>query len=165
MHAITLLAQDRAAERAWYWNGFGLTVVDAIRPIRSYWNRCLEIRLSFAKATLAMQPLTKLTPSIEKNILVRPCQRLPGHGKDAAKMPRSYSAPKTAPGWQKTRASWLALCVLKATTTTVRQFLKQTMGVIITGAYIRRKSRQAGSRGLVRCSSPRLSAQGTLLRR
>jgi len=34
VHAITLLAQDRAAERAWFWNGFGLTVVDAVRPVR-----------------------------------------------------------------------------------------------------------------------------------
>ncbi len=32
-HAITLLAHDRAAEKAWFWNGFGLLVVDAVRPI------------------------------------------------------------------------------------------------------------------------------------
>lgn len=34
VHAITLLAQDRAAERAWFWNGFGLTVVDGVRWVR-----------------------------------------------------------------------------------------------------------------------------------
>jgi GNAT superfamily N-acetyltransferase len=33
VHAITLLAADQAAERAWFWNGFGMTVIDAIRPI------------------------------------------------------------------------------------------------------------------------------------
>ncbi len=33
-HAITLLAHDRAAEQAWFWNGFGLLVVDAVRPMR-----------------------------------------------------------------------------------------------------------------------------------
>lgn len=33
VHAITLLANDQAAREAWFWNGFGLTVVDAIRPI------------------------------------------------------------------------------------------------------------------------------------
>ncbi len=32
VHAITLLAHDRAAERAWFWNGFGLLVVDGVRP-------------------------------------------------------------------------------------------------------------------------------------
>lgn len=30
-HALTLLAHDRQAEKVWFWNGFGLTVVDAIR--------------------------------------------------------------------------------------------------------------------------------------
>lgn len=34
VHAITLLACDRIAETTWFWNGFGLTVVDAIRPMR-----------------------------------------------------------------------------------------------------------------------------------
>ncbi len=34
VHAITLLAQDREAEQIWFWQGFGLTVVDAVRPVR-----------------------------------------------------------------------------------------------------------------------------------
>ena len=33
VHAISLLANDRPAEKIWFWNGFGLAVVDAIRPI------------------------------------------------------------------------------------------------------------------------------------
>ena len=33
VHALTLLAHDPDAERTWFWNGFGLTVVDAIRPM------------------------------------------------------------------------------------------------------------------------------------
>lgn len=33
VHAITLLADDREAEKIWFWNGFGLAVVDAIRPM------------------------------------------------------------------------------------------------------------------------------------
>jgi ribosomal protein S18 acetylase RimI-like enzyme len=31
MHAITLLAGDQPAEKTWFWNGFGLLVVDAVR--------------------------------------------------------------------------------------------------------------------------------------
>src|SRR5512143_2970126 len=34
VHAITLLAHDRAAQQAWFWNGFGLIVVDAVRPMQ-----------------------------------------------------------------------------------------------------------------------------------
>ena len=33
VHAITLLAQDQEAEQVWFWHGFGLTVVDAVRPV------------------------------------------------------------------------------------------------------------------------------------
>ena len=32
-HALTLLAHNRDAEKTWFWNGFGLTVVDAIRAL------------------------------------------------------------------------------------------------------------------------------------
>jgi len=31
VHAISLLAHDHEAEKTWFWNGFGLAVVDAIR--------------------------------------------------------------------------------------------------------------------------------------
>ncbi|HZW05198.1 MAG TPA: GNAT family N-acetyltransferase [Anaerolineaceae bacterium] len=32
-HAVTLLARDPVVETSWFWNGFGLAVVDALRPI------------------------------------------------------------------------------------------------------------------------------------
>jgi ribosomal protein S18 acetylase RimI-like enzyme len=35
VHAISLLAGDSEAEKTWFWNGFGLTVVDALRPLTS----------------------------------------------------------------------------------------------------------------------------------
>lgn len=34
-HAISVLASDTEGQKAWFWNGFGLTVVDAIRPTTS----------------------------------------------------------------------------------------------------------------------------------
>jgi ribosomal protein S18 acetylase RimI-like enzyme len=34
MHAITVLAHDQAAQQVWFWNGFGLLVVDAVRPMQ-----------------------------------------------------------------------------------------------------------------------------------
>lgn len=33
VHAITVLANDQEAREAWFWNGFGLAVVDAVRPV------------------------------------------------------------------------------------------------------------------------------------
>ncbi len=32
VHAISLLANDKPAEKIWFWNGFGMALVDAIRP-------------------------------------------------------------------------------------------------------------------------------------
>ncbi len=32
VHAISLLADDKPAEKIWFWNGFGMALVDAIRP-------------------------------------------------------------------------------------------------------------------------------------
>lgn len=52
MHAITFLAHDQAAERIWFWNGFGLTVVDAIRPAQPLEIPC-EQRLRIRKANAA----------------------------------------------------------------------------------------------------------------
>jgi GNAT superfamily N-acetyltransferase len=34
VHAITLLAHDDVARRTWFWNGFGLLVIDAVRPMQ-----------------------------------------------------------------------------------------------------------------------------------
>jgi GNAT superfamily N-acetyltransferase len=34
VHAITVLAHDQAAQQVWFWNGFGLLVVDAVRPMQ-----------------------------------------------------------------------------------------------------------------------------------
>ncbi len=33
VHALTLFANEQDTEKVWFWNGFGLTVVDAIRPL------------------------------------------------------------------------------------------------------------------------------------
>jgi GNAT superfamily N-acetyltransferase len=33
VHAISILAHDDAARETWFWNGFGLAVVDAARPV------------------------------------------------------------------------------------------------------------------------------------
>ena len=52
VHAITLLAHDQVAQQAWFWNGFGLTVVDAVRPMQPL-NISSSTDLVVRKATLA----------------------------------------------------------------------------------------------------------------
>ncbi|HSD85322.1 MAG TPA: GNAT family N-acetyltransferase [Anaerolineae bacterium] len=52
VHALTLLAHDRAAQQTWFWNGFGLIVVDAVRPLQPL---AVSVRTDLAvrQATLA----------------------------------------------------------------------------------------------------------------
>jgi GNAT superfamily N-acetyltransferase len=33
VHAVTILADDHEAEKSWFWSGFGMTVVDAVRTM------------------------------------------------------------------------------------------------------------------------------------
>ncbi|MBK8905297.1 MAG: GNAT family N-acetyltransferase [Anaerolineaceae bacterium] len=51
VHAITLLAHDQEAERAWFWHGFGLTVLDAVRPVRPL-NTLPQTALHIRQATV-----------------------------------------------------------------------------------------------------------------
>lgn len=54
VHAITLLAHDAEAERAWFWSGFGLLVVDAMRPMTAVEGMLFRpSNLRLRKATLA----------------------------------------------------------------------------------------------------------------
>lgn len=60
VHAITLLAQDREAEQIWFWQGFGLTVVDAVRPVQPLTTRpktALQIRQATQEDTAALTAL------------------------------------------------------------------------------------------------------------
>ncbi len=51
VHAITLLAHDQVAQQVWFWNGFGLTVVDAVRLMQPL-NISTLTNLVIRKATL-----------------------------------------------------------------------------------------------------------------
>jgi ribosomal protein S18 acetylase RimI-like enzyme len=51
VHALSLLANDRVAEKTWFWNNFGLTVVDGIRSLQSVEN-VSPSDLNVRKATL-----------------------------------------------------------------------------------------------------------------
>jgi ribosomal protein S18 acetylase RimI-like enzyme len=50
-HAVSLLASDKVAERTWFWSGFGLTVIDAVRPMQPL-NAATPAGLVIRKATL-----------------------------------------------------------------------------------------------------------------
>jgi hypothetical protein len=52
VHAITLLANDPDALHTWFWNGFGMAVVDAIRPMQPL-GRDIKTQLLIRRAGIA----------------------------------------------------------------------------------------------------------------
>jgi ribosomal protein S18 acetylase RimI-like enzyme len=54
-HALSLLANDTEAEKVWFWSGFGLLVVDAVRPLTGLGIEIL-LGLEIRKAALADVP-------------------------------------------------------------------------------------------------------------
>jgi ribosomal protein S18 acetylase RimI-like enzyme len=60
VHAVTMLAQNRREQEFWFWNGFGLAVVDAIRPMQPLETPVvsgLSIRKASAADAAALQSL------------------------------------------------------------------------------------------------------------
>ncbi|MFN2196233.1 MAG: GNAT family N-acetyltransferase [Anaerolineales bacterium] len=52
VHAISLLAHDHTATNTWFWNGFGLQVVDAVRPMMPL-GQAVPAMLEIRKASAA----------------------------------------------------------------------------------------------------------------
>ncbi len=101
VHAITLLAQDRAAERTWFWNGFGLTVVDAVRPLRPL-GVSLPAALGVRKATQAdAEALAILDAEHRRHYVEPPIFMMPHPPADAAEFAAFLARPKNS--------AWLAL--------------------------------------------------------
>jgi ribosomal protein S18 acetylase RimI-like enzyme len=137
VHALTLLAHDRTAETTWYWNGFGLTVVDAVRPM-------CPLEISYTTTLL----IRKATPQ-DANVVAeldaehwchytRSPVFMPARiGKDAAANVEYLSRPKNA--------VWLALdgdvpvgfIRYEGYDFDGAAVLESEDGVTITGAYVR----------------------------
>lgn len=61
-HALTFLAGDRAQQNLWFWNGFGLAVVDAVRDMQPLGVECpseLVVRIAEAADAEALAALDR----------------------------------------------------------------------------------------------------------
>lgn len=137
VHAVTLLAHDRAAAQAWFWNGFGLTVVDAIRsllPLEVAPPAALAIRPAVPEDAVALAELD----ADHWASYTRPPISMPARpGRDAADHVAFLSRPNNR--------IWLALD--GATPVGFMRFdaydfdgvaiVESEVAIAITGAYIR----------------------------
>jgi ribosomal protein S18 acetylase RimI-like enzyme len=101
VHAITLLAHDQAAQQAWFWNGFGLTVVDAVRPMQPL-NLSVTTDLVIRKATLKdVHALAELDAEHWQHYTRAPIFMTPRESSTADRFAEFLSRPKNS--------IWLAL--------------------------------------------------------
>jgi ribosomal protein S18 acetylase RimI-like enzyme len=142
VHAITLLASDRAAVEAWFWNGFGLAVVDAIRPMRPLDGR-VSTDLALRKATLADVPeLTVLDEEHRRHYTQPPVFMAPVEAPD---FPEFLQDPR--------HSVWLALdgetmagfIKFEGSSDGAAESVSSDTGIAITGAYVRPAYRGRGA--------------------
>jgi hypothetical protein len=161
VHAITLLAHDRAAERAWYWNGFGLTVVDAIRPMQPL-EPTPRSPLVIRKATLAdAAALTKMDNEHWQHYSRSPVFMPPSHGKDAAENAAFLQRPKNSAWLAEYQGELAGFMRFEGYDFDGVAILEADDGVIITGAYIRPENRgQRAAAALLDAALRDYQAQG-----
>ncbi len=96
VHAITLLAQDHTAEQVWVWNGFGLTVVDGVRPMRPLECLC-STTVSIHKATPADTSILALLDAEHcRHYTASPVFMAPPHNNSAAEFAEFLSHPRNS---------------------------------------------------------------------
>jgi GNAT superfamily N-acetyltransferase len=137
VHAITLLEQDRSAEKAWYWNGFGLTVVDAIRPMQP-----LEIshqtQLTIRKASTAdAKALAQLDKEHREHYTQSPIFMAPRTGKDVNENIEFLSQPKNSVWLAESDNQLVGFIRFEGYDFDTATILESEEGITITGAYVR----------------------------
>jgi GNAT superfamily N-acetyltransferase len=137
VHAITLLADDGSAEKAWFWNGFGLTVVDAIRPMNSL-QTTSNSNLLICKATQDdVEALTELDKEHWKHYSRSPIFMPPRPGKSLDENIEFLSRPKNSI-WIAWDGNVLAGFIrYEGYDFDSAAILESEDGITITGAYVR----------------------------
>jgi len=103
MHAITILAHNQAERNFWFWNGFGLLVVDAIRtmtPLEPHARSRLTIR--------------KATPADTDDLYTLDVEHCRHYTQPPVFMSPKQVSPNSPQEWQKfleqaENAAWMAL--------------------------------------------------------
>jgi len=136
-HAITVLAGDRAAVEAWFWNGFGLAVVDAVRPMQPL-DAPRATRLRIRAATAGDAPgLAELDAEHCRHYTEPPVFMPPRPGEDAGAFAEFLARPDNSI-WLALDGDQLAGFIrFDAHDSDKSASVTSASSVYITGAYVR----------------------------
>jgi len=137
VHAITLLANDHSAEKAWFWNGFGLTVVDAIRPMGSL-QEPPKMSLDLRKAVPAdAKSLTELDQEHWSHYSSSPIFMTPRQGKSPDENLEFLSCSKNSVWVALDGEEIIGFIRYEGYDFDSAAILESEDGITITGAYVR----------------------------
>ncbi|MCB8983324.1 MAG: GNAT family N-acetyltransferase [Ardenticatenaceae bacterium] len=97
VHALTMLPHDEEAKNIWFWQGFGLTVVDAVRPVYPLAPPPLQGKLHVRQATVEDVPALTAVDAEHWQHYSRPPILMPPHtGLDEAGNVAFLSRPRNS---------------------------------------------------------------------
>ncbi len=148
VHAITMLAGDAEAEKTWFWNGFGLTVVDAIRPAEAVAlpSRAQDSRLVVRRAVLAdTAALAELDEEHCQHYTLAPVLMTPREVDDAQSFAAFISKPENSVwmAWDGERPA--GFIRFQGGEADGVEIVESEQGFFITGAYVRDEYRGQGA--------------------
>lgn len=141
VHAITLLAGDPATEKVWFWNGFGLTVVDAIRKTQPL-SLAAPTDFSIRKASREdAEALSVLDAEHWRHYAAAPIFMVPQTPDDAASFASFTDQPESSV-WLALQAGYPAgFMRFESDSDGASAVLQSKDTIAITGAYIRPENR------------------------
>ena len=137
VHAITLLAEDRIAEKTWYWSGFGLTVVDIIRPMQPL-GLTTQVPFSIRKATPADgEALAMLDGEHCQHYVQSPIFMTPRSVMNARENIEFLSRPKNSVWLAESGKELVGFIRFNGDGFDISRILASERAVAISGAYVR----------------------------
>lgn len=144
VHALSLLANDAAGREAWFWNGFGMVVVDALRGLEPL-EAAAPAGLTLRKAGLEdARRLARIEAEHWRHYIEPPIFMTPHTPDDAATFRHFLTQPENS--------AWLALAGeepvgylrLESSSQVAAEIVSAPDTIAVTGAFVRAEHRGRG---------------------
>ena len=137
IHAITLLADDPEAQQTWFWNGFGLLVVDGIRPMQPL-QKAYDTGLIVRKATPAdAEALCVLDAEHCRHYATSPIFMAPRYGASADDFREFLSKERNSVWLAEDEGTLAGFIRYDGYEFECTDILASDQGVFISGAFVR----------------------------
>lgn len=145
VHAISLLAHDHTAQEVWFRNGFGLTGIDAIRPMQPLESIPTQ-GITVRKASLAdVERLLPLEAEHAHHYQQPPIFMAAYEAQDAAAFTEFITAPQNSIWIAFDGAELVGFMRFRANSFGAAEIVNAPDKIAITGAYVRPVSRGRGA--------------------